>query len=171
MTTVLYVDNYSGTSLIVPPSVTKLDCSCNDLTELISVTKLSCENNELIVSLQVTWLNCSDNEFTELIVPSTVTWLNCSYNQLTELIIPPTVTTLYWSGNQLTKRLLLIRGKLSPIRKRIAVRKAVRRMRKQFYRRKENVLHEITSRPSGTVGAWDKGGNIYQEKMEEAFNV
>ena len=152
----LFVREYWRSSLIVPLSVTKLLCFNNQLTELI-------------VPPSVTLLDCSDNQLTELIVPPSVTYLNCFNNQLTELIVPPSVTRLFCSGNIYPKDILLIRGKLSPIRKRIAVRKAVRRMRKQFYRHKENVLNEITSRPSGTVGAWDIGGNTFQENMEEAL--
>ena len=184
-------DNNQLTELIIPPSVTKLHCSRNQLTELIlppSVTELYCVHNrlmELIVPQSVTKLYCSYNQLTELIVPPLVISLGCSHNQLTELIVPPSVTDMYCGGNQLTElivppsvtdlychnntfseEILLLRGKLSPTRKRIAVRKAVRRMRKQFYRRKENVMNEVTSRPSGTVGAWDIGGNIFQENME-----
>ena len=193
-TSELRVYNYSGTSLIVPPSVTMLFCITNrHLTELIvppSVNTLCCFDNqltELIVPSSVTSLNCSGNQLTKLIVPPFVIDLDCSDNQLKELIVPPSVTFLNCSDNQLTeliapsvtflncfnntfsKEILLIRGKVSAIRKRIAVRKAVRRMRKQFYRRKKNVLNEITSRPSGTVGTWDIGGNIFQENMKEAF--
>ena len=155
-TMVLTVLNYSRTSLVVPSSVTEVFCSNNQLTELILPP--------LVIEL-----DCSNNQLTELILPPSVTELDFDNNQLTELILAASLERLYCKNNIYPEEILLIRGKLSPIRKRIAVRKAVCRMKKQFYRRKENVLNEITSRPSGTVGAWDIGGNLFQENMEEAF--
>ena len=173
-TTVLHILDYWRTSLVVPPSVTDLYCYDNHLRELIvppSVTTLDCYNNELtelIVPPSVTKMYCGNNQLTELIVPPSVTTLYCDNNQLTELIVP-SLTKVYCENNIYPEEILLIRGRLSHIRKRIAVRKAIRRMRKQFYRRKENVLNEITSRPSSTVGAWDKGGKLFQDNMEEAL--
>ena len=54
-TTELRVYNYSRTSLIIPPSLTKLYCDYNMLTVLVlppSLTKLNCSNNHL------TRINC-----------------------------------------------------------------------------------------------------------------
>ena len=154
----VFCSNNLLTELIVPPSVTDLYCGNNHLTELI-------------VPPSVTELDCSNNQLTELIVSPSVTRLDCSHNQLTELIVTASVSVPTCPAPETIypEEILLIRGNISPIRKRIAVRKAVGRMRKQFYRRKENVLNEITSRPSCSVGTWDKGGNLFQENMEEAF--
>ena len=60
-----------------------------------------------------------------LVVPSSVTILYCFNNQLTELILPSSLTELRLncSGNIYPREILLIRGKVSLIRKRMAVRK------------------------------------------------
>ena len=124
----------------------------------------------LVVPAGVIRLDCSDNQLTELIVPKSVFGLYCDNNQLIELIVPEGVVDLDCDNNIYPNELLLIRGELSHIRKNIAVRKAISRMRKPVFQRHKDIFDQITHRPAGIVGTWDLGGYHFQKGVEEVYN-
>ena len=126
--------------------------------------------DETEIPIGTTHLTVHNYSGTSLIVPAGVIHLDCSYNQLTELIVPEGVTRLYCHNNIYPKDILLIRGKLSHIRKNIAVRKAISRMRKPVFQRHKDIFDQITHRPAGIVGIWDLGGYHFQKGVEEVYN-
>jgi Leucine-rich repeat (LRR) protein len=98
--------------LNLPPSLTYLGCSFNQLTILPSLPgtliNLDCSRNQinnlptLPNSLQT--INCRENKFTSFpILPNSLTYLECTDNLLTSLpTLPTSLLTLMCGSNQIT---------------------------------------------------------------------
>ena len=145
-------------------------CSNNMLKTLDvphNAIDLTCTHNMLrLLDLPygITNLKCDHNRISQINIPYSVSYMTCTNNRLTELDIPKDskLFILHAWSNLVSESELIRNATLSRIRRSIAVRKAIVRMRKAWYDRRYTLMCSIDSRPCGVVAPWDRGGMHFQ---------
>lgn len=173
-------NNLTELNISTCSQLTELYCSRNNLTELDltmchELDYIWCNNNKLTEldltrCCKLTELWCASNELIEINLSGcpSITEAWCSYNQLMRVNVNGCKNLRYMicEDGQFSLNELKINNDLNPIRKKIAVRKSIARMRKAWYERRRCVLCSVDSRPSGVVGEWDQGGICFQEARD-----
>lgn len=136
-------------------NLTHLDCSYCSLDHLLvppTVQKIHCNNNRLItLNLE----HCRELEF-----------VNCSKNKIVHIsIIDANIPHLYASSNSYGLHILISNVFDTIIH--MARKAIIARRTKRWY----DILCQIDSRPSGVVGIWDKGGNYFQEAIDDVQSI